>query len=394
MNEAVQLSNLRHQAQAPAETRMPVVTMGFGSLQSFELMQRAAKLLMSSTLVPVQYRSHKEIKEYGNVVGYQENPNALSNCVVALNMSQRMGADVLMVMQNLYVVEGRPSWSSQFIAASINACGRFTPLRFELTEPGKLEEVEYMETVWEGKNKKQIPRKIKVQHRQCYAWAKDKVTGDKIVGPTVSIQMALDEGWLTKKGSKWQTMPEVMLIYRSTSFFGKLHAPDLLMGLQTAEEVQDEFYATQDADGSYTVDLSQVQSSSSGFQNQRGSKRFDIKDLDAEMFAANLPLTEQWDKYYQIQAEYGDREAESFMPTEPDPRPVNTASEFFSEALSAASKGDSDTALDLARSCTDEEQAVIQQTLDTYQKHNPQQTDAGAAGAKTTTGRSRIQSME
>lgn len=108
----------------------------------------------------------------------------------------------------------------------------------------------------------------------------------------------------------------------------------------------------------------------------------------------HLSLTEQWDKYYQVQAEYGDHEAENFMPSEPDPRAANSASEFFSEALSAASKGDSDTALDLARSCTDEEKAVIQQTLDTYQKHNPQQTDAGAAGAKTTTGRSRIQSME
>lgn len=364
MNEAVQLSNLRQQAQVPAETRMPVVTMGFGSLQSFELMQRAAKLLMSSTLVPVQYRSHKEIKEYGNVVGYQENPNALSNCVVALNMSQRMGADVLMVMQNLYVVEGRPSWSSQFIAASINACGRFTPLRFELTEPGKLEEVEYMETVWEGKNKKQIPRKIKIQHRQCYAWAKDKATGDKIVGPTVSIQMALDEGWLTKKGSKWQTMPEVMLIYRSTSFFGKLHAPDLLMGLQTAEEVQDEYYATQDTDGTYSVDINAIKQSghaaNSGASTQEAT-RSELTDPEV------------------VDAEF---------------EPETTQSEFYAEALSAASKGDSDTALDLARSCTAEEQVVIQQTLDTYQKHNPQQKDAGAAGVKTNAGRSRIQSME
>lgn len=97
-----------------------------------------------------------------------------------------------------------------------------------------------------------------------------------------------------------------------------------------------------------------------------------------------------------VDNEYSPQEQESseHFQAEPEDHQQVEQSEFFSEALSAASKGDSDTALDLARSCTDEEQAVIQQTLDAYQKHNPQQTDAGAAGAKTTTGRSRIQSME
>ncbi len=120
-----------------------------------------------------------------------------------------------------------------------------------------------------------------------------------------------------------------------------------------------------------------------------------ITDLDAETFARNLPLPEAWDKYYQILAEYGEREAENFMPNEPDPRGTTAGpSEFFSDALSAATKGDSDTALDLARSCTSEEQTVIRQALNTYQKHNPQQKDADAAGVNTTARRSRIQSME
>lgn len=51
--------------------------------------------------------------------------------------------------------------------------------------------------------------------------------------------MAVKEGWYTKNGSKWQTMPEMMLRYRAASFFGKLYAPELLMSIQTAEEVQD-----------------------------------------------------------------------------------------------------------------------------------------------------------
>jgi hypothetical protein len=52
-------------------------------------------------------------------------------------MANRMGADTLMIMQNLYLIEGRPSWSSQFIMASINSCGRFSALRFEIENRGK-----------------------------------------------------------------------------------------------------------------------------------------------------------------------------------------------------------------------------------------------------------------
>jgi len=235
------------------EERMPAITPGFGSLQSFELMQRAARMLSSSTLVPAQYRAQKEIKDYGKVVGYEENPSAIPNCVIALNMSQRLGADVLMVMQNLYIVEGRPSWSAQFVAASINASGRFTPLRFELSEPGQTEEVTYNSVSWVKGEKQTKAQTIKVTHRTCYAWAIDKVTGDKITGPVVSMQMAIDEGWITKNGSKWQTMPEVMLHYRATSFFGKLHAPDLLMGLQTAEELLDVIDTERDETGAFVA---------------------------------------------------------------------------------------------------------------------------------------------
>jgi hypothetical protein len=122
MNQNTTVQSLR----AAPESQMPMVSPGFGSLQGFELMQRAARLLSSSTLVPVAYRQTIEkLDRFGNVKESRENPNALANSVVALNMAQRMGADPLMVMQNLYIVEGRPSWSSQWIIAAINGCGRF-----------------------------------------------------------------------------------------------------------------------------------------------------------------------------------------------------------------------------------------------------------------------------
>lgn len=224
----------------------------------FDQLQRVAKALCASTLVPAQYRAFTEVKSYGKVTGHNPNPAGLPNCVVALNMAMRMGADPLMVMQNLYVIEGRPSWSSQFIIAAINSCGRFSPLRFEISEPGQDETVEYKAVVWKNDKKTEEKRSTKVQHRTCRAWVIEKETGDRLDGPTVSMQMAIDEGWLTKNGSKWQTMPEIMLRYRAASLFGRLYAPELLMGLQTQEEVHDFIDATPDGSGSYTVDVNDL----------------------------------------------------------------------------------------------------------------------------------------
>lgn len=218
---------------------LPSVQVGLTSLQGFELVQRAAKLLASSTLVPAAYRATSEKKDrFGNVTAVTVNESAIPNCVVALNMAQRMGADALMVMQNLYIVEGRPSWSSQWIIAAINGCGRFSPLRFDIKDAGE-KTVERIETFWENNQKQTRNISVKIKDKVCIAWAVEKETGTRIESPAVSIEMAVKEGWYTKNGSKWQTMEEVMLRYRTASFFGKLYAPELLMGLQSVEEVQD-----------------------------------------------------------------------------------------------------------------------------------------------------------
>ena len=218
-------------------------SVGLLNLEAFELSQRIAKMLSSSTLVPEQYRATIQKKagkdEYGNQQWREEpNPNGLSNCVIALNMSNRMGADPLMVMQNLYLVNGRPSWSSQFIMAGINSSGRFSALRFDLKELGE-KEVEYTETVWENRKPKKITKTVKINDISCVAWAIERETGERLESSKITIEMAVKEGWYTKEGSKWQTMSEQMLRYRAASFFGRVYAPELLMGLRSAEEEQD-----------------------------------------------------------------------------------------------------------------------------------------------------------
>jgi hypothetical protein len=189
-------------------------------MQGFEDAQRMAKALSSSTLVPADYQ--------GNV----------SNTLIALEMSQRTGSSPMAVMQNLHIIHGRPSWSSQFVIAALNSCGRFSPLRYRVEDLGdtdaKIDE-------WTGPKgqRTKSSRIIKVHDKSCVAWCYDKATGDVLEGPPVSIGMAVAEGWYTKDGSKWVTMPELMLRYRAAKFFGNLYAPDVLMGMHTADEVED-----------------------------------------------------------------------------------------------------------------------------------------------------------
>lgn len=255
MTESTTLSELKTSAVARPNDDAPMSLLtGAG----FKQIQRVANALASSTLVPVQYRAFTEVKDRGKITGYLDNPAGLPNCVVALNMALRMNADPLMVMQNLYVIEGRPSWSSQFIIAQLNSCGRFSPLRFDLSEAGELEEVEYKAVEWIGGNKTNVNKKVMVRHQTCTAWVIEKETGERLNGPKISIQMAIDEAWLTKNGSKWQTMPEVMLRYRAASMLGRLYAPELLMGLQSREEVEDFIDATPNEAGEYSVDINDL----------------------------------------------------------------------------------------------------------------------------------------
>jgi hypothetical protein len=126
-----------------------------------------------------------------------------------------MGADLLMTMQNLFVVHGKPSWSAQFLISCFNSCGRFSAIKYRFTGA-------------EGS-----------PDRGCVAMTTEYSTGEVIEGPMVTMAMAKSEGWSTKSGSKWLTMPELMLRYRAATFLIRTTAPEIGMGLQTAEEVHD-----------------------------------------------------------------------------------------------------------------------------------------------------------
>lgn len=218
---------------------------GVFQVTNFNEAINAASFLSGSSLVPTDYRRWAPVKnQYGKPVfnadgtpQLMENPNATSNCLIALNMANRMGYDPLMIMQNLYIIEGRPAWSSQFIIAAINACGKFDPLQFEIVNEGE-KEIEYVNSYWENGKKLSNKATIKLENLTCIAWTTDK-KGNRLKSDKVSMEMAVKEGWYQKNGSKWQTMAGQMLRYRAAAFFGRIYAPEILMGIYSADEVRD-----------------------------------------------------------------------------------------------------------------------------------------------------------
>lgn len=173
------------------------ITSPFSSERAFVAAQRMANALASSSLVPKEYRG------------------SVANCLIAMELASRIGVSVLATMQNLAIIQGKPSWSSQFLIATVNASGRFTPIRFE----------------WGGEAGK--------DSWACRAHAADKATGEMCVGTWITWLMAKKEGWTTKNGSKWQTMPEQMFQYRAAAFWTRVFCPEISIGFHTTEEVID-----------------------------------------------------------------------------------------------------------------------------------------------------------
>lgn len=193
------MEEARNDQALAAMTEQQAVTVPTGNVwqdkEAFEQTARVAKMLSSSKLVPASY---------------QGNPQ---DCFIAVEMAARMNVSPIMIMQNLYVVKGKPSWAGQACMAMINACGKFKNVRH----------------VYTGQKG--------TDNRGCYVVAERVSTGETVEGTEVSMAMAKAEGWTTNP--KWKNMTEQMLAYRAASFFARVYCPEALMGMQTIEEVQD-----------------------------------------------------------------------------------------------------------------------------------------------------------
>ena len=161
----------------------------------FNQLLRAAQMLSQTSIIPQSYQGKPQ------------------DCFVAIEMANRMGVSPMVVMQNMYVVKGKPSWAGQACTMLINSCGKF-------------KDVKHIYTGEKGK-----------PNRGCYVTATRISDGSQVDGVEVTMQMAQSEGWTSN--SKWRNMPELMLAYRASAFFARVYCPEAMMGVQTAEEVYD-----------------------------------------------------------------------------------------------------------------------------------------------------------
>ena len=172
----------------------------FANQDSFNTGYRMAQILSASTIVPKTFQ--------GNI----------GNTMIAIDIAQRLHTNPLMIMQNVYIVYGMPSFSAKFLIACINASGLFaTPLRYEFVgEEGK--------DTW-----------------GCYAYVIDK-QGELLKGSTITIDVAKKKGWYQKDGSNWKVEPEQMLRYRAATRFQTAYCPEITCGLAVKEDIEDGEY--------------------------------------------------------------------------------------------------------------------------------------------------------
>ncbi len=173
---------------------------GGGMLTAFrdlEQMFRVSDYLAKSPIVPKAF-----LGQPGSVM-------------IALNMAQRLRMDPFMVMQNIVVVNGNAGLSGKFAMALLNRSPKYVRLEYRYV------------------NGRDFSGGMQVVgHR-----ADDPEDACPDVGTAVTPQMVEAEGW--GRNPKWRSMPEQMFRYRAASFFARAFVPEELMGLQTAEELED-----------------------------------------------------------------------------------------------------------------------------------------------------------
>lgn len=174
-----------------------VSTSVFSDSKEFQTLFDIGKMFASSSLVPDTYRGKA------------------MDCAIAVDMANRMGVSPMMVMQNLYVVKGKPSWSGQACMSMIQASSKYRDAK----------------PVYVGTRG--------TDDWGCYIRAFDAETGEEVDGTHITIKMAKAEGWYNKSGSKWLTMPEQMLAYRAAAFFARVYIPNSLMGCSVEGEAED-----------------------------------------------------------------------------------------------------------------------------------------------------------
>lgn len=209
------LSPAREAAQIERQRAIAETTIGnginpFSNGDAFKLAMNIAEFIAQSEFIPADYQGKP------------------ANVMVAMDYASRLPGNIspVMLMQNMEVVNGRPGLRGTFLAALVNKSPVFSRLRYE----------------WRGTDK---PGGQPSPDFGCRAYATDMASGDVVYGAWIDWRMVQGEGW--DKNKKWTHLREQMFMYRATSFWSRVYASDITLGMYEAEELQDTLV------GEYTV---------------------------------------------------------------------------------------------------------------------------------------------
>jgi len=164
----------------------------FSDPAAFEHAQRVAKVFASSKLVP----QHMQ----GNT----------ADCLIALQIARRLNEEPLTVMQQIYIVNGRPGWYTSYMISRVNRAGILKgPITWEEAGEGDA---------------------LTVTAKAVLA-----ATGEEIRA-SADMRMAAAEGWT--KNAKYKSMPAHMLRWRSAAMLIRLYAPEVMLGMPAVEELE------------------------------------------------------------------------------------------------------------------------------------------------------------
>lgn len=363
MNAPTQLAEVKSTGNLAVQQDVKV---DFFSKNGFELACRIAKAFSTSDAVPAQFRQFTEKKGQGGAVSLVENPAALGNCLVAFEVARSIGMSTVAVMQNADVIQGKLRWSSKFQIAAINASGRFTPLNFKLTNLGRIK-AKYKEKLdWNNHLRRYnfAEHEVEIDNWECVCWAyvmgpNRQPTKEVVQSIPVTMQMAVEEGWYSKEGSKWQgSMRFQMLQYRAGTFFGSIYAPDVVMGMgKSSEEEHDIIDVTPQADGSFAAQASTL-------QDLRSAP--DVGTIPTNVDTGTGEVLDQDDSAL--------REVEKRGKQDIQQATSDNGAPTFEDAAAAVKSGDYDLARDIARSLPEGQHKQIETAIANAQKPAEQPT--------------------
>lgn len=190
------------------------------SLDMFEMMDKAYKfatIMAKSDIIPEHYRGKPE------------------NVFIAVQTAYRMNLDPMLVMQNTFTISGKLGMNSTFAISLANSSGLFIGgIRYKVKTLD--ENIEGEVTFYNNGTKDK--KKVQFSNIQVTAYTNLKSNGEEI-SYTIGMKEAIAEGWTTKAGNKYQSLPTLMLSYRAATLLIRTHAPEVMNGMHVVEEIED-----------------------------------------------------------------------------------------------------------------------------------------------------------